>query len=245
MNGRASGNWFRRSRKPVTEDQRAIDVRYLSRRGLLRPRAIFSLSWRSGDKRLGSVGVRTKRRSTHHTPVPPARSQRQVAGRSRAGPAGQNAVPLRWQPVLVPLPRRGTGRRVAILCGAGRYFACRTCYGLTYHSTREDLGSRYPRKALAIRQPLAACGGMSEPLPPKPKWMRWRTYWRLVEQCQEYEAADLFLLASKLGVGPSVGRHGHEAQTGGAEHRADACHRANARGQLSAGSGGGVGRVAV
>jgi hypothetical protein len=26
-------------------------------------------------------------------------------------------------------------------------------------------------------------------LPPKPKWMRWRTYHRLVERFEEYEAA--------------------------------------------------------
>ncbi len=73
----------------------------------------------------------------------------------------------------------GCGRRVALLYGAGKYFACRHCYQLVYESQREHECDRHRRRAQAIRRRLGGEPDIEGPLPPKPKGMHWRTYHRL------------------------------------------------------------------
>jgi hypothetical protein len=79
------------------------------------------------------------------------------------------------------------GRRVAQLCkpsGASR-FRCRLCYRLAYESQRETREWRAYRRVRKIARRLSA--EWAEPLvpadvldgfffPPKPTWMRWKTY---------------------------------------------------------------------
>ena len=83
-------------------------------------------------------------------------------------------------------PATGCGRRVAVIYGAGRYFACRHCYDLTYASQQESIYERASRKSRNIIKRL---GG--EPFdnlyPIKPKHMHWKTYNRLIDEAEYYE----------------------------------------------------------
>lgn len=88
-----------------------------------------------------------------------------------------------------------TGRDVSVMWrpnGATR-FASRQAWGLrvAYGSQFETPHERALNAAHAIRQKLNPRGGFScldEPIPPKPKWMRWRTYERITSKCERYEA---------------------------------------------------------
>ena len=62
---------------------------------------------------------------------------------------------------------------------------------VAYASQFMDRGARAHRGAATIKSRLCSIGGFNPDewdLPPKPKWMRWRTYNRLVERFDRYEA---------------------------------------------------------
>ena len=105
-----------------------------------------------------------------------------------------------WRPWFhCPVAAHGVscGRRVAILYGAGKYFACRHCYRLAYPSTREDAPSRALTKAQAIRVRLGGTANMLAPFPPRPKGMHWRTYDRLCREAHRLELAYLNLVGAE------------------------------------------------
>ena len=93
---------------------------------------------------------------------------------------------LRWWFVC---PR--TNRRVRMLhlpLGARR-FACRRAYRLVYSSQRGTAVDRAHRGQAKIKARLTGdCDPGEWDLPPKPKWMRWRTYQRYVDKYDRYEA---------------------------------------------------------
>jgi hypothetical protein len=62
---------------------------------------------------------------------------------------------------------------------------------VAYASQFMDRGARAHRGAATIKSRLCSIGGFDPDewdLPPKPKWMRWRTYNRMVERFDRYEA---------------------------------------------------------
>jgi hypothetical protein len=75
-------------------------------------------------------------------------------------------------------------RRCAIVYGitSDGYFACRRCLVLAYSSESEDLICRLWRKQYKLERRL---GDSAE----KPKWMRFRTFDRIVKQIHEIEKA--------------------------------------------------------
>jgi hypothetical protein len=76
-------------------------------------------------------------------------------------------------------PVQCCGRRIAILYLAGGKFACRQCHGLAYLCQAETPRLRRIRRGRKIRMRLGAGFSYADPIPPKPKGMRWQTYWRL------------------------------------------------------------------
>jgi hypothetical protein len=96
------------------------------------------------------------------------------------------------------VPAVGCRRRVAILYG-GTIFACRRCQQLAYDSTREDAGDRATRRADSIRERLGWEPGILNGGGPKPKWMRWRTFRRLVDQHDEHVSRSMHAVAVKFG----------------------------------------------
>ena len=76
-----------------------------------------------------------------------------------------------------------TGRRaVNLYLPNGAFsFASRQAYRLTYRSQRETSYDRALRRAFKLRGKLGADGGVGDYVP-KPKWMRWPTYDRKLEE---------------------------------------------------------------
>jgi hypothetical protein len=74
-------------------------------------------------------------------------------------------------------------------------FASRQTYRLVYHSQREAPHDRALRRAFKLSGKLGAEGGIGDYVP-KPKWMRWPTYYRKLE---EIYAAEKVVDAHLLG----------------------------------------------
>ena len=105
-----------------------------------------------------------------------------------------DGLPLWWRATMVCLCRAGAngvycGRRVAKLYAGGRLFACRHCYRLCYNVQR--IG-QWIRRTTTLRVCTVSLAlimmGQRCPPPPKPKWMRWKTYLYLVQQIEAGEA---------------------------------------------------------
>jgi hypothetical protein len=195
MGGVGSGNWYRFDKKTATDECHSVDVRYLHREGLLKPRHWFSLRWSRAGRESGSI------RGVVHSSSPPESVTLLYRYRSELGGERedvQETVPLTWtacnfggeRPWFI-CPGAGCGRRVAVLYGPGRYFLCRHCYDLTYQSQRDNKMYRSLHRAQNIRERLGGSANMMEPFPEKPKAMHWRTYERLRWEHHEAEIEQL------------------------------------------------------
>jgi hypothetical protein len=72
----------------------------------------------------------------------------------------------------------------------GRYF-CRECLRLVYRSQREDRSGRQLLRAFQVAEridPEDTYGVGFGRVPPKPKGMHWRTYYRLADELQRAAA---------------------------------------------------------
>lgn len=184
MGGIGSGQGFRWSSKATTESQHRVDIRWLKRRGYLRPGGTGSMTWSRGGEQTGSIGFRMK--------------QNQIVLSYRHKPNGDGWEPVE-QVIWLDRTRCNFGgqrtwfrcprcrRRVAILYGASKYFLCRHCYDLAYNSQQLSPGDRLMEKARKIQQRMGGSDDLSEPFPDKPKGMHWRTYWRLYEEAEQAE----------------------------------------------------------
>jgi hypothetical protein len=122
--------------------------------------------------------------------------------------------------ILMARPRHFGGRQWFFLCPhlhrramvlwkppGARTFACRQGWGrqVAYASQFLDRDNRAHRGQAKVRSRLCSIGGFDPDewdFPPKPKWMRWRTYNRAVAKFDSYEATlndGIVELASKLG----------------------------------------------
>jgi hypothetical protein len=191
VGGVGSGSWYRFDKKTTTGECHSVDVRYLHREGLLTPGFSFSLRWSRAGRQTGSIGGVAYR------------GQLTLLYRHRRGPSGdwegvKETVPLTWtacnfggeRPWFI-CPGAGCGRRVAVLCGPGRYFLCRHCYDLTYQSQRDNKVYRALHRAQKIREQLGGSANFMEPFPEKPKGMHWSTYNRLWWEHHEAEMEKL------------------------------------------------------
>jgi hypothetical protein len=87
------------------------------------------------------------------------------------------------------------GRRCEILAAGwgGRAWACRVCLRLRYACQGLAPAERVQRRAHMI---FARLDGDSDS-PLKPRWMRWRTFSRLVAQAQDFDATADLLFADQ------------------------------------------------
>jgi hypothetical protein len=164
MGGFGSGRWGWHSKKTTVEDCKTLDLHQLAREGSFVAGRIASLRWLRGEQETGSIGYAVRSRGdglllvlSYHW--------------SRADGEGQSielSIPLettrprfgglRWWG-RCPLAVSGVAcrRRVAklYLPPGERYFGCRVCHGLTYHSAqthdkRVDALRRNPELLAAI-----------------------------------------------------------------------------------------------
>jgi len=91
-------------------------------------------------------------------------------------------------------PRTGRLASVLWLPPGAQRFGCRAAWGrqVAYSSQFQSATDRAHSGKAKINSRLCAIGNFDPEewdLPPKPKWMRWRTYERAVEKFDRYEAA--------------------------------------------------------
>ena len=82
----------------------------------------------------------------------------------------------------------GCGQRCAKLYFSDGSFRCRTCLGLAYRSQLQASAERPRLIAQRIRRGLGGSSDLSLPFPAKPLKMNWRTYDRIREKGERYEA---------------------------------------------------------
>lgn len=189
MGGPGSGRRFRWGGQRTTLDTvLRLDVRWLARQSYLQPGARGLVTWHVREQYTGSASVAMV---DGHLVV-------EYRHRTRGAEDWDDVrqvITLAWtachyggqRPWLV-CP--GCQRRVAVLCGAGKWFRCRHCYRLPYASQGEAVYDRLLRK----RDKLRARVGTRHT---KPQGMHWQTWIRLRQQLMTVEmACDLALEAA-------------------------------------------------
>ncbi len=197
MGGPGSGNRWRHGAKSTTDDYRSLDVRRWAREGMLRPGYWGGWQW----MRRGEVVSSLRMRADIDRVI--------LMYRHRSGGGDwkdeEYSVTIERTPCNLGgerawfiCPARGCDRRVAMLYGGG-IFACRHCHRLAYGSAREDAGDRAARKADRLRDRLRWEAGFLNGRGLKPKWMRWRTFWRLSGEHDRLVQQSLHGMALKFG----------------------------------------------
>ena len=202
MGGFGSGSWDRWNTKALTTSCLSLEARRLHKDGLLQSGAVYECSWNSGpDGPKASIGIRVCRD--------------QLILRYRHGDNDgvrqdiTETVSLTWTPCnyggqrpWFRCPGVSDGarcdRRVAKLYLGGRYFVCRHCCRLAYHSQSVAIADRPMRRAQDIRLRLGGSANLLAPFPWKPKGMHWQTYWRLRHKAQKAEAVAWGILSDRI-----------------------------------------------
>ena len=178
-----------------------LDIRRLQRGGALTPGRSCGWHWTVNNRERGSIQIRAE--ASH------------VTLSYSYAPRGQPAESINQTVLLDTTPCTLGGnrswficpvcaRRVAVIYGAGRLFACRHCKGLAYTSQAEDVGDRAARKADRIRKRLGWRQGILNPRGAKPKGMHWTTFWRLSAEHDALAQTTLSSIVRKLGL-PGTG----------------------------------------
>jgi hypothetical protein len=160
--------------RATCESCKCIDVRRWYRGGWLSTGQHFTTSWTFGSEPAGAIQGRTESGSVVLT------WQTRSCQTADWKPITQR-VPITWTDChfggrrpwfICSVYRDGRycGRRVAILYGAGAYFACRRCHGLAYASQQEAVRELVP---LASRANASMCaGGIAEAGSPRVNTLR-------------------------------------------------------------------------
>ena len=188
MGGIGSGRWVRSDRKATIGSVVSIDARSWNREGLLKPGTGFDCEWSSNGQHLGSMLVRAG-------PISVLLSYEYRRADGSYKPM-KYYVQLDRTPCYFGGERPwfrcpGCGRRTAQLYGADQLFSCRRCQALAYPSQGHSPDERARLRAQIIRTRLGGTANMFAAFPDKPKWMRWRTYWRLRDESRAAEAKSL------------------------------------------------------
>ena len=212
MGGIGSRRRWRWDSRPVVEAYPSLDVRWLQRKGMLQIGTLAPVSWTDGTGNvIASITLMVLGGDVVHL-------SHAVSGREGQQEPASESVATEWTAChyggrrpwfICPGSSAGVicGRRVAILHRAGRYFLCRHCYGLAYQSQSRGEAGRLMGKARRIRMRLGGSANLSESFPPKPKWLRWRTYWHRRSEAEEANLACWEELDKKLGVRSGAWTH--------------------------------------
>jgi hypothetical protein len=194
MGGRGSGRRSTYSGKTETGNSMPLDIRKITRKGLLVPGNGFSWQWLVNDRQVAGISIRVdllgmvlsyRMKSTGE--VVEQRVQTQA---SPCHLGGQR----HW----FTCPR--CEKRVAVLYAPGRYFACRTCGGLGYATQKEGSGDRSASRADKLRRRLGWAAGILNGDGGKPKGMHWKTYQRVKSHHDALVQVSLHDIGRKLGL---------------------------------------------
>lgn len=198
MGGPGSGNRSHHGAKSHTDEFRTLDVRRFEREGMLWPGHRATWQWTRNGEEVASIQMR----AGHDRVVLMYRHRRGAGGWTDAEyPVyiERTACNLGGSRPWFLCPAVGCGRRVAILYCRG-IFACRHCLRLAYGSAREGAGDRATRRADRVRARLGWKPGIFDGYGGKPKWMRWRTFYRLTSEYDRLVNRAVHSLAFKFGL---------------------------------------------
>jgi hypothetical protein len=163
MGGYGSGRWGWHDKRTTVEECRHIDVRHLRRRGLLEADRTWQGLWvwrdDEGEEQASMTLAATAAQVTLTYTIRYPNDRRDPERVSYT-------VPVVWTPMFGSgtrpwflCPGRNCGRRVAKLYlpayADAKYYLCRHCYGLSYHSRqtwdkRAAFYAKHPELALAV-----------------------------------------------------------------------------------------------
>ncbi|OGR07633.1 MAG: hypothetical protein A2511_17000 [Deltaproteobacteria bacterium RIFOXYD12_FULL_50_9] len=174
-----------------------MDVRWLKKRGYLRPGISGTLSWSWRGEQTGIIGFRME--------------QDRMGLNYKHKKNGGEWEPVEQTITFYQTPCNYGGHRkwficphcwlrVAILYGVGKYFFCRHCHDLTYGSQQEDWPDRLMRKARKIRERLGVSRDLSVPILFKPKNMHQDTFDRLRKEADFADHLAIVIMGKQLGL---------------------------------------------
>ena len=181
----------------ATEDSMPLDIRHLGRAGVLAPGRSCSWQWTVNDRVQSSIRVEAEAWQVtlaySHTP------------RDRPAEAIRQIVALEITPGTLGGVRPwfrcpACARRVAVIYGVGRLFACRRCKGLAYASQAEAADDRALRSAGRIRKKLGWVPGIAHGHGPKPVGMHWINFYRLCAKHDSLVQVSLAGTVKRLGL---------------------------------------------
>ena len=195
MGGRGSGRQSSYSGKTETSDSMPLDIRKITRKGLLVQGNCFSWQWLVNDRKVAGISVRVgfdngmvlsyRKKSTGEVVEQQVQTQ-------------TSPCHLGGQRHWFTCPQ--CSKRVAVLYAPGRYFACRQCGGLGYATQKEGAGERASTKADKLRKRLGWQAGILNADGGKPKGMHWKTYQRLKSHHDALVQFSFHDFGRKLGI---------------------------------------------
>lgn len=184
--------------KDTAEDSRPLDIRKLNRSGLLIPGGAFGWQWTIGGKAAADIQIK----------VGVERVVLAYRFRLRGNSDWQDveqSVNLDYTACTYGGKRiwwlcPSCDRRVAVLYGPGKHYACRHCSNLVYTCQRESDDDRAARRANKIRRKLGWQVGILNPTGEKPKGMHYSTYQRLTHQHNIFAGVSLDGIMERMGL---------------------------------------------
>ena len=194
MGGRGSGRRTSYGGKPETHDAMPLDIRKLTRKGLLVPGNSLSYKWSVNDQQVAGISIRVE-----------FNYGLMLSYRVKStGEVVEQLVQTQTSPCHLGGQRRwftcpGCNKKVAMLYAPGKYFACRQCGGLAYATQKEGIGDRASRRADKLRNRLGWEAGILNGSGCRPKGMHKSTYQRLKQR------HDALVHISMLDIGRKIG----------------------------------------
>jgi hypothetical protein len=172
------------------DDYPAIDIRHPHHRELIdEPGSCISWRWNRNGQLLCYVDIEFHRDHAVLTDVT-----------DRTWPRTQSIsllrTPCHYGGIRSWFSCPGCCQRCAILYFDDVSFRCRKCHGFAYRTQLEASAERPRLIAQRIRRNLGASGNLFVPFPAKPPTMHWRTYDRLREKGERFEARAMARLAA-------------------------------------------------
>ena len=197
MGGRGSGRRTSYGGKPETHDAMPLDIRKLTRKGLLMPGNSLSYKWSVNDQQVAGISIRVE-----------FNYGLMLSYRVKStGEVVEQLVQSQTSPCHLGGQRRwftcpGCNKKVAMLYAPGKYFVCRQCGGLAYATQKEGIGDRASRRADKLRKRLGWEAGILNGSGCKPKGMHKSTYQRLKQHHDDLVHISILDIGCKIGFIP-------------------------------------------
>ena len=197
MGGRGSGRRTSYGGKPETHDAMPLDIRKLTRKGLLVPGNSLSYKWSVNDQQVAGISIRVE-----------FNYGLMLSYRVKStGEVVEQLVQTQTSPCHLGGQRRwftcpGCNKKVAMLYAPGKYFVCRQCGGLAYATQKEGIGDRASRRADKLRKRLGWEAGILNGSGCKPKGMHKSTYQRLKQHHDDLVHISMLDIGRKIGFIP-------------------------------------------